>query len=344
MDHTWKQCDAFFFRKMKFRNSVQELIDTVTGRGTTIAGLIETRGGVYSEERLQALIDQLIESMRYYITYSMLYIDEEEDDYYFKPYDLPQDQEAFYRAYLYCALVALYLWQDLGITDGKRNLTGSLRDLAEISTENPRAYGTTEAFLKALYVEWHDPFRTCGLDDCTSVLFRCSLALSDRGQDAFSDACFCDTYAIGPAELEDVRKALTGADRKRIEECREAMRILEEDLAESFDLEEAIRNPAARKPAPDPHKTMPYYRKYKENLRYFVHHQAERDAWNDPLLGGDPLDFPDKISGMIDMYLLTNGKSGMDDAALFYKALAKITNLSRQMRMNKERAGHGKQL
>ena len=62
-DISFEQLDSYYFRKDKMRSCIQEVLDTVNGRNTTIRDLICEDGKVSAKKR-DAFIDELLECLK----------------------------------------------------------------------------------------------------------------------------------------------------------------------------------------------------------------------------------------------------------------------------------------
>ncbi|MCR4855228.1 MAG: hypothetical protein K5908_03575 [Erysipelotrichaceae bacterium] len=102
--------DSFYFRKLKTKRKIQDLLDLMTGRETGIRGLISDQDGNFSQERFEKLLKELIHSLCIYVSYRTFYTEHK------KEYRVPERETEVldaYRGNLFCsftacALISLY--------------------------------------------------------------------------------------------------------------------------------------------------------------------------------------------------------------------------------------------
>lgn len=131
MELTMKQVERLQYRKERLAEKANRLEFLLSGRGVSLLPLVRTKGGRYSEKRAWALVEDLLAALEKYEAYLQCLEDEEDED---RPLaeiacHLPEQEQAFYRSFLYCAVrVAesnpFWIW-------GRRGVFHDILDLAE---------------------------------------------------------------------------------------------------------------------------------------------------------------------------------------------------------------------
>ncbi|MBR0450741.1 MAG: hypothetical protein IJI78_02010 [Oscillospiraceae bacterium] len=137
--------DSVYFRKRRLKACIQQMMDAINGRTVEIRALTTDFSGIPSEERVQALVGDLMDSLDLYIKYKLTANP--------KP---PRDMDSFnidvmskgrallFRSFLYLAVIR-FMYTD-----------ADLADLIDYAANTP-AYRSYKEFLLSYFVQQYLP-------------------------------------------------------------------------------------------------------------------------------------------------------------------------------------------
>lgn len=361
---TTKSFSEVFFRKKKLRDAVVEIMELVSGTDQKIRPYMEDSTGHYSEERTLATVEELLNALQIYLRFEraeetdeITGTDENGDDIYaYQYYEMPEEEIACYRAFLYCALRELYAnyspWGWYDSEDGLyRQVFGELIDLAK----NQKVFRSYKELLRYEYTE--------KFAEIPQLLFPQSTGAESGAAEIFTETrhwlggykgitwpdeadhqkAFQAYYMATDEEMEQLLQSMTEEEQvnvaHRLQEYDDIQQAEleffksgntelfgeEADLYETMGEEEIEMDELERKG----------YEVYAENFsRAFVHFDTYQ-LYLDRYLHlqhhlRSTADFADAISGMVDFFLLSKGRSCFGDPEKFYRILTQLRRLSRQ--------------
>lgn len=139
MELTIKQVERLQYRKERLAERASRLEFLLSGRGTSLLPLVQTKTGKHSEKRTWALVEDLLAALEKYEVYLHCLKNGVEEDRPLTAADghLPEQERTFYRSFLYCALRVMendhpfWIWGREGTFKDLLGLTESAADYKE---------------------------------------------------------------------------------------------------------------------------------------------------------------------------------------------------------------------
>ena len=236
MEFTYDDFSDMYYRKQKLHDAVVEIMETVSGTDLKICPYMEDENGRYSEERTQAMVEELLDALKNYLSFERGYETDEvigrdaegEALYAFQRYEMPEDEIACYRSFLYCALRLIYANYDYSGGCGEgifRQVFGDLINMAK----NQQVFPSYLAYLRFQYTERLAQFPgilfaftadsyndSCGL----FVETRNTLASSNgepSPKDPSPQSVFQEHYMISDEEMEQMLQSLSEEEKEKAE-------------------------------------------------------------------------------------------------------------------------------
>lgn len=338
---TYEDFDILYYRKNKLRNTALGLMELISGDGLSICPYMQDENGHYSEERTLATVEELLEALKTYLRFERA---EEIDDAgshnpepQYQYYEMPEDELACYRGFVYCALRDIYANYD-DIQRGQyRQVFG---DLIAIASED-KVFPSFLDFLRSRYTE-----RTAIIPQIlfesvygeSTDMFAESLDRLERLKDPSYPLDFQTFYLATDEEMKQLMQSLTDEERSKVDRRIKEYEELRQAEKEWYEDEENLMNYTDETDAPD-EELLGAERKLRElydseYAREFVRLDSYRAHLNQYLhlqhLRGSSGQFQDAVAGMVDFFLLAKGASCFADPDIFYKTIARMNRVIQQ--------------
>ena len=349
-EFTYQDFDTVYYRKKKLRDAAQELMDLTSGSRLDIRPYMRDEDGRYSEERTLATVEELLDALKTYLRFERAEpADEKRGDvrpsrcFYVEDggeryvcYEMPEEETACYRGFLYCALRDIYANYRDTMRHEYRQTFGDLIALAA----DDRVFPSFSDLLRQRYLECVAPMPQISFapayDESTDKLAG-TLDRLLRLRDPSRPLEFQSFYLASDEEMERLVQSLTEEQRKlveaRVRECEE-WEAYERQMEESGELFawEAVSEEDAAWSREEEQERRRYEERYARDFGNLDSYRAHLEQYlRLQHLRGSGAAFLDAVTGMVDFFLLAKGSSCFADQETFYKILARLQFLTRQI-------------
>ena len=342
MDRDNYDYEALFFRQEKLRRLLSGGSALLMGHGNAMNGYME-ENGVLSLKRTEAFIEQLVASMRIYLSYRrQIELENDEIGY----YKMQKEEEQYYRDYLYCSLISLYIEQALKNDAAKipfsilikkaqgLKLYESYQDLLRQKFLDPEEYSSTGGrfFFDELYLgSREDLYRDwCEFYD-NSVEFLKKYKLTDASGKIPAKAAYpyCANRKEWQMMLDSLSEEVKKKRQKEIDDEEELLYSMAENAIREAMKADGIHAEGKLKlvRSTTGHMATEEFERTK-NLLEKIDLRAYRNHLRRCLLNQDCLydqyNHIDAVRGMINVFLMKEKASILSDADQFYSVYVRI--------------------
>lgn len=359
-----------YYRKNKLRDAAVGIMELVSGTGLSICPYMQDENGRYSEERTLATVEEMMEALKTYLRFELAEEDgppigkdeNRHDVYAYRYYEMSEEEINCYRGFVYCALRHIYANYDY-LAYGEGPFRRVFGDLIELATDqNPfRSY---ELFLHDRYMK-----RFACEEGYYQDLLPWDVPLSDDSTEWFAEACemlaprkkaertedptpqseadasylpyeeeaqhraFQRRYMATDEEMERLLRGLTKEQKEKVARRLQAYEEIQKYVEGYYESEEAaccdesdeeldaLIREEERERVEKFAEEFAHFESFQAHLNLYLHFQHLRYH---------PNRFLDAVTGMVDFFLLAQGKSCFADPQLFYRMFAQMQRMTQQ--------------